>query len=113
MTLDEIKEIAYTFPEQIEICWDKLDSDPKYKNDFESVVSNALKMLPELEGIYTKLTNGQNVVIREFPNEDTSLNHEQKEEYISLVEEELFAGYQMQLMWDTYKKVINITKGGA
>lgn len=105
MSLAEIRHIAETFPEQIEICWDKLDEDPKYKEDFERLVSQSLKMIPAIEGIYTKLTNGESVIIE---GEASSLDPEQIEEYKEMVEQELFAGYQMQVMWDTYQKVKNV-----
>ena len=106
MSLAEIRHIAETHPEQIEICWDKLDEDSKYKEDFETVVSNTLKLLPEIETIYKKLISGENIVIE---GESTSLTIEDIEQYKEMVEEELFAGYQMQIMWDTYKKVKEIT----
>jgi hypothetical protein len=110
MSLQEIKEFAFRHPEQIEICWDKLDSDPKYKEDFETVVTSTLGLLPEIEVIYEKLISGENIVVE---GESTSLDPLEREDYRNMVEEELFAGYQMLRMWDTYKKVINITKSGA
>ena len=110
MTLQEIRHIAYTHPEQIEICWDKLDEDVEYQEQFEEVVTNALQMLPDLESLYIKLTSGKHVTM---PDQHTTLPHDDVEMYTELVEEELFAAYQMEAMWDAYKKVINITKSGA
>jgi hypothetical protein len=105
MTLEDIKQIAYTHPDQIQICWDKLDSDPKYKEDFEAVVSNTLLLLPEIENIYKKLTTGKSVA---FEGHDTPLKFEDIEQYTELVTEELFSRYQMEVMWDKYKKVKEI-----
>lgn len=107
MTLDQIKDIAFTHPDQIEINWDKLDSDPKYKQDFEDIVSKSLQMLPAIEGIYTKLVAGEHVVI---DGEDTALDADQVEEYKEIVEDELFNGYQMLRMWSTYLAVENVIK---
>lgn len=106
MTLAEIRHIAETHPEQIQICWDKIDEDPTYKEEFESVVTGALSTLSTMETIYTKLTANQHAFVDGM---DTSLNRDEIERYLEALEEELFAGYQMQLMWDAYQKVNEIT----
>lgn len=105
MNLQELKEIAYNHPQQIEICWDKIDEDPRYREEFEHVVRNTLDLLPGIETIYSKLIEGESVL---FQGESTSLHPAQVEEYKELVEEELFAGYQMLRMWETYQKVQNV-----
>ena len=107
MTLEEIKEIAINHPDQIEICWEKLDSDPKYVQDFEDVVSKSLMMLPTIESIYLKLTNGESVT---FEGGTTSLEPAQIEEYKEIVEDELFSGYQMLWMYHKYLAVKNVIK---
>ena len=107
MRLEEIKEIAINHPDQIEICWEKLDSDPKYVQDFEDVVSKSLMMLPTIESIYLKLTNGESVT---FEGQSTSLDPEQIEEYKEIVEDELFSGYQMLWMYHKYLAVKNVIK---
>ena len=107
MTLDEIKHIAFSHPDQIEINWDKLDSDPKYKQDFEDIVSKSLMMLPMIEDIYKKLTAGESVT---FEGQSTSLDPEQIEEYKEIVEDELFSGYQMLDMYSKYLAVENVIK---
>jgi hypothetical protein len=103
--LQEISKMAVDDPDQIQICWDKLDSDPKYKEEFEEVVWKTLGLIPMLEEMHTKLMNGQSVA---FSNEDTPLNPEQIEEYMDLIEGELYAGYQMAFMWYKYEKVKEI-----
>ena len=105
MTLDEIKNIARTHPDQIEINWVKIESDPKYRKDFEAVVTKALMLLPGIETIHSKLTEGESII---FEGEFTSLNPVQVEEYKELVEEELFCAYQMQEMWNRYQAVMNL-----
>ena len=107
MTLEEIKEIAINHPDQLEINWDKLDSDPKYKQDFEDIVSKSLLMLPTIESIYLKLTAGESVT---FEGESTSLDPEDVERYKDIVEDELFSGYQMLDMYSRYLAVENVIK---
>ena len=103
--LDEIRKLALDDPEQIEVCWDKIDSDPKYKEEFEEVVCNTLGLMPMLEQMHTKLSNGQSVM---FEGKDTPLTIEQIDEYKDIIENELFAGYQMAYMWYKYEKVKEI-----
>ena len=107
MTLEEIKHIAINHPDQLEINWDKLDSDPKYKQDFEDIVSKSLMMLPTIESIYLKLSAGESVT---FEGERTSLEPAQIEEYKDIVEDELFSGYQMLDMYSRYLAVENVIK---
>ena len=107
MTLEEIKHIAINHPDQLEINWDKLDSDPKYKQDFEDIVSKSLMMLPTIESIYLKLTTGESVT---FEGESTSLDPEDVERYKDIVEDELFSGYQMLDMYSRYLAVENVIK---
>lgn len=105
MTLDEIKHIAETHPEQIQICWDKIDEDISYREEFEEVVTKALETLPALEDIHTRLTTGKHAV---YEKEFTTLNPVMVEQYLDVIEEELFSAYQMQTMWDAYQKVQNV-----
>ena len=107
MTLEEIKYIAFSHPDQIEINWDKLDADPKYKQDFEDIVSKSLMMLPTIESIYLKLTAGESVT---FEGESTSLDPEDVERYKDIVEDELFSGYQLLDMYARYQAVENVIK---
>lgn len=103
--LREIQELAIDDPEQIEICWDKIDSDPKYKEEFEEVVWRTLGLMPMLEEMHTKLSNGQSVM---FEGKDTPLTVEQIDEYKDIIENELYAGYQMEYMWFKYERVKEI-----
>ena len=103
--LQEIQQLAIDDPEQLDIQWDKIDSDPEYKKDFEEFVWRSLGLVPMLEQMHTKLMNGQSVA---FSGEDTPLTPEQIDEYKDLIEKELIAGYQMALMWYKYQKVQEI-----
>jgi hypothetical protein len=104
-SLDDIRQIALTDPEQLDIQWDKIDSDPEYKAEFEDLVTKTLGLMPMIEQIHTKLTKGESVA---FEGEDSPLTHDQIEEYKDLIENELIAGYQMALMWYKYQKVQEI-----
>jgi len=104
-SLDDIRQIALTDPEQLDIQWDKIDSDPEYKAEFEDLVTKTLTLLPMIEQIHTKLTKGESVV---FEDDDSPLTHEEIERYKDLIENELIASYQMALMWYKYEKVKEI-----
>jgi hypothetical protein len=103
--LQEIQQLAIDDPEQLDIQWDKIDSDPEYKKDFEEIVWRSLGLMPVLEAMHTKLTKGESVA---FSGEDTPLTPEQIDEYKDLIENELYAGYQMAFMWYKYEKVKEI-----
>ena len=102
--LQEISQLAIDDPDQIQICWDKLDSDPKYKEEFEEVVWKSLGLMPMLEEMHTKLSNGESITF----GGESPLSVEQIEEYKDLIENELYAGYQMAYMWYKYEKVKEI-----
>ena len=102
--LQEISQMAIDDPEQIQICWDKLDSDPKYKEEFEEVVWKSLGLMPMLEEMDTKLSNGESITF----GGECPLSAEQIDEYKDLIENELYAGYQMAYMWYKYEKVKEI-----
>lgn len=105
MTLDELKNHVKNYPEQIEICWDKLDEDIKYKEEFENVVTAALSTIPTMESIYNKLTANKSVLVAGM---DTALKRDEVENYLDVLEDELFAAYQIQIMWETYQKVQDV-----
>ena len=125
--LQKIRQLAIDDPEQIQICWDKLDSDPKYREEFEEVVWNSLGLMPMLEEKHTELTkhisdlrielcitNLQINIAAAFTNveygeaEDTLELIKEYEKEKDKVEQELYAGYQMALMWYKYEKVKEI-----
>lgn len=107
MTLEEIKHIAINHPDQLEINWDTMDADPKFKQDFEDVVYKSLLMLPTIENIYLKLTAGESVTVE---GQSTSLDPEDVERYKDIVEDELFSGYQLLDMYARYQAVENVIK---
>ena len=107
MTLTELKDMAFNCPDQLEICWDKIDADPAYTQEFEDVVSKALMMIPMLENIYTKLTVGKHVLVEDT---NTHLTDMQRDDYTELVAEELFSAYQMSAMYTRYLEVQNVIK---
>jgi hypothetical protein len=104
MNLDEMKQDAAIAADNIGINWKKLEN-PEYKADFERTLKRASMFVPELEGLYKKLTSGESVLI---PDEQTSLNFEDKEKYLNLIEEELFNGYVLRSLYHKYAAVENV-----
>lgn len=102
MSLEQLKRDALTCNEQIEIMWDKLDSDIRYREDFEQSLQIVVNSVHGLEYIYKHLTSGNRV---DVPDEQTSLSRDEVEEAIEAVEDELFAAYQMVDVWDRYRAV--------
>ena len=101
MDMQDIKAEAVKAANEIEIDWEQLDN-PKYRADFESVLQKAKEFVPELEGLYTKLTAGKSVM---NPDEDTPLEYMDIEKYTSLIAEELFSGYVLAEVYHKYEMV--------
>jgi hypothetical protein len=103
-TPDQLKSEAAREADTIEINWESLD-DPTYRNEFELTLRKASELIPELEGLYTKLTSGKSVLT---PDEDTPLNYTDLEKYTELVGEELFSGYVLAAVYEKYQKINDI-----
>ena len=101
MNMDDIKVEAVKAASEIELNWEELDN-PKYRADFESVMQKASEFVPELEGLYSKLTSGKSVM---NPDEDTPLDYTDIEQYTGLIAEELFSGYVLQEVYHKYTMV--------
>jgi len=101
MNMNDIKAEAVLAANEIEIDWEQLDN-PKYRADFESVLQKANKFVPELEGLYSKLTAGKSVMT---PDEDTPLDFTDVEKYTGLVAEELFSAYVLAEVYHKYEMV--------
>lgn len=102
MNISELREIALNGEECLEINWEKLDSDASYAQDFEHIVSVAISNIPNLEYLHSKLSAGESVLFDEQPS---PLKFIDLETYLTLVESELVAGYQVQEMWARYQAV--------
>lgn len=107
MDLTEIRKIARDSAGELTINWDQIDNDPSYTFDFERLMQRSQEMLPELEMIHKKLSEGKSVA---FEGEDSPLKYEDKEQYQHLIEAELFAGYQLQDLWERYNLIKSITE---
>ena len=99
--MDDIKAEAVKAANEIEIDWEQLEN-PNYRADFEHVLKRAIEFIPELEGIYTKLTNGESMLT---PGENTSLDYGDIEKYSGLIAEELYSGYILQELHHKYEMV--------
>lgn len=92
MNLADIRQEARKAASDIEIQWDRIDSDPFYKADFEGTIRMAIEAIPQIEHAWTLL-------------QDTPEDWDKRELMLGLVEEELFASYQIQDLWDRYQQV--------
>jgi len=102
--MQDLKAEASIAANEIEIQWDMLDN-PRYRADFESTLVKAHKYVPELEGLYAKLTSGKSVLT---PDEDTPLGYSDIEKYTGLIAEELFSAYILAEVYHKYTMVQNI-----
>ena len=101
MNMDDIKAEAVLAANEIEIDWEQLEN-PNYRADFENVLQRAVEFLPELEGLYSKLTAGKSVM---SPEEDTPLEYADIEKYAGLIGEELYSGYVLAEIYHKYEMV--------
>lgn len=104
MDINALKEEAALAADQIDIQWGKLEN-PAYRKDFERTLIKASAYVPELEGLYTKLTSGHSVL---NPDEGTPLSYEDLEKYSELVEEKLFNGYVLEALYKKYRAVEDV-----
>ena len=104
MDINALKEEAALAADQIDIQWGKLEN-PTYRKDFERTLIKASAYVPELEGLYSKLTSGESVL---FPDEQSPLGYDDLEKYSKLVEEELFNGYVLEALYKKYRAVEDV-----
>jgi hypothetical protein len=101
MNMDDIKKEAALAANKIDINWESLDN-PTYRKDFENVLKRAMVLIPDLEGLYEKLSNGKSVLL---PDESTSLSFEDTEKYREIVEDELYNGYILAELYHKYESI--------
>lgn len=109
MDINTLREEAAIAADQIDIQWGKLEN-PSYRKDFERTLIKASAYVPELEGLYKKLTAGESVL---NPDEGTPLSFEDLEKYSALVEEELFNGYVLQALYKKYRAVEDVIQAAT
>ena len=97
MTLAQLKDEAIKVND-IEIQWDKLAEDEKYRNDFVHTLSVVEAGIPGLEFIYQQLTAGQ--IEHEGVTTDTLAD---------ACADELFAAYQLAEVYHRYKMISEIS----
>ena len=106
MTLDEIKQDAIQDALTIDLNWEQLN-DPREAKYFSEALEKGVRMIPDLESLYTKLTSGKSVLM---PDEPTALKFDDVEKYTQLVEEELHAAYVIAEVYDKFQKINAIIK---
>lgn len=104
MTLDELKQEAAVKANKIEIQWERMN-DPNTAKDFENALEVNTVLIPDLESLYTKLTNGQSVL---FPDSDSPLPYDDQEKYAAMVEDSLFEAYVIQEVLHKFRCITNI-----
>lgn len=105
-TLKELRMEARAAAGDIEVAWEKLDSDPEYREDFETILASVARLLPEIERLYEKLTKGEHIF---FEGEDTRIGYADREMFLDKLESELFESYQVMDLWERYTLIENIT----
>ena len=106
MSLSALKHAALTHEgtRAYTIRWEQLDADPTYKKIFEQNLYNAVRLLPTLESIYTKLTSGKSIILPD----DTALPYDDVDQYTALLEEELVINYQLLDIYNRYHAVQDV-----
>ena len=104
MDIKDMKADAELEAAAIEINWESLEN-PTYRKEFEEVLQKASTFLPDLESLYTKLISGKSVLT---PDEDTPLDYGDVEKYSGLVEEELYAAYVLNAVYQKYTLINSI-----
>lgn len=103
-TLEEIKRDAVLEASAFDMNWDKLE-DPAEAEVLTKNLELGVKMLPELESLYTKLISGKSVVM---PDAESSLSEEELEDAVYAVAEELYSAYVLATIKETYDQVNRI-----
>lgn len=104
LTIEEIKRDAILEASAFDMNWDKLN-DPEEAAVLTKNLELGVKMLPDLESLYTKLTSGKSVVL---PDAESSLSEEELEDAAYAVAEELYAAYMLATIKETYDNVNDI-----
>ena len=105
-TLQEIKQEALYASQEISIMWEKLDTDPLYRSDFENILKQCAALIPDIERLYNKLVRGENVL---EDGMDTMISEDDREVFLDRLEDELMASYQVLDLWNRYQLIESIT----
>lgn len=103
-TMDELRQDAELAALNVPLNWEQLEN-PAEAALLTAALDKGLRMLPDLESIYTKLTSGKSVLT---PAEDSPLGYDDIENYTALIAEELHAAYILAAIKDKFDKVNNI-----
>ena len=97
MDLEDIRESARANATDLEIGWEKLERSKRSRNAFESRMEMIDAHVEKLEGTWNRLSEGT-------PTQDDV------DMILQWLGDELYIGYQMQVMYENYKAVKNITE---
>jgi hypothetical protein len=107
MELNEIKKQAEEAVSEIEIDWERLESDPMHLRDFEYTLVRATRLLPDLETLHATISQGKSVI---YDEQASPLTYEEREKYLSMIEQELYSGYQLKDLYDRFTLIRSITE---
>lgn len=108
MNLADIKRYAQsTAAQDLQVQWEMLDSDPTYRADFERILTECERLVPEIEQLYVRLQTRKNIFTE---NEETNITEEERQMFLERLEDELFASYQVLDLWERYKLIESITE---
>lgn len=97
MDLEDIRESARANATDIEIGWEKLEKSKRSRQMFENRMEMIDAHVEKLEGTWNRLSEGN-------PTQDDI------DLILQWLSDELYIGYQMQVTYENYKAVKNITE---
>lgn len=97
MDLEDIRESARANATDLEIGWEKLEKSKRSRQTFENRMEMIDNHVQKLEGTWNRLSEGN-------PDQDDI------DMILQWLADELYIGYQMQVMYENYKAVKNITE---
>jgi hypothetical protein len=104
MNITEMQNEAAKVANEFEIDWEKL-SNAEYRQDFVDVMEKSATVVPTLESMYMKMSEGKSVA---FPDAETPLKFGELEKYRQLVGEELYSGYILREIYHKFRMVEDV-----
>jgi len=104
MNITEMQREAALVANEYQIDWEKL-SDLSYRQDFVDVMEKSQAIVPTLESMYMKMSEGKSVAL---PDAETPLKFSELEKYRELIGEELYSGYILREIYHKFQMVEDV-----
>lgn len=104
MNITEMQREAALAASEFPLNWEKLGED-SYRKEFIAVMEKSVELLPTLETMYVKLSNGKSVVSQET---DSPLPFGEVEKYRDIVGEELYSAYILREIYRKFQAVEDV-----